>query len=262
MSRIEPRRPLITIAITLCGIIAPAGADVKLPAVFGNHMVLQRGQKIPVWGTADPGERVTVAIGADSQQVSADEQGKWRALLPAMEAGAAVEMRVEGKNSLSISDVLIGDVWICSGQSNMGFTVRQSNDAEQEIADANHPQIRILHVNRVASEKPVDDVDATWKACSPETIGNFTAVGYFFGRHLNQKLNVPVGLVESAWGGTPAEAWTDRKTLESEPALANILDEYQKALADYAQAKPKWVAATQQWRATTRAATQGVKLPS
>jgi sialate O-acetylesterase len=251
----------ILLALVLSLWLAPARAEVRLANTFGDHMVLQRGQKIPVWGTAEAGEKVTVILANQTRVTEAAENGKWRVLLDPIQSDEPLEMRVEGKNALTISDILVGDVWVCSGQSNMGFTVKQSRDAEKEIAGADHPQIRILHVNRIASEKPLEDVDAKWMVCSPATIGNFSAVGYFFGRHLNDTLHVPIGLIESAWGGTPAESWTDRATLESKPALAGILQDYRKLLAEYPEAKQKYDQEMTSWRATTRAAAPGGRPP-
>jgi len=258
-------RTIRTSVATVAMLLAPflARADVKLPSVFGDHMVLQRGQTIPVWGWADAGEKVSVTLGSETQTTVADENGKWRVSFKPLDASASpIEMKVEGKNARTIGDILVGDVWLCSGQSNMEWPVRNSKASTQEIADADYPQIRLLHVRRAAVEKPADDVSAEWGVCSPQVVPNFSAVGYFFGRKLHQDLKVPIGLIESNWGGTPAESWTDRATLENEPELANVLSDYRKVLADYPDAKEKHEAEMKNWRATTQALEKGAKAPA
>jgi sialate O-acetylesterase len=204
-------------------LFAPARADVKLPAVFGDHMVLQQQAKLPVWGTADAGEEVTVSIGDRSASAKADENGRWKVTLDALDAGGPLQMTIKGNNEIVIKDVLVGEVWVCSGQSNMQWSVAQSANPEEEIANAKHPQIRLLQVARKVANEPQSDIQGHWQVCSPETAAGFSAVGYFFGRKLQEELGVPVGLVNSSWGGTIAEAWTSRPTLESDDDFAEIL---------------------------------------
>jgi sialate O-acetylesterase len=221
-------------------------------ALFGDHMVLQRGQPLPVWGKADAGERVTVTLAGQTQTATADAQGNWRVTFPAINEIPAqpLEMRIESAvaSKLVIRDILVGEVWICSGQSNMEWGMDAVNNAKQEIAAATDPQLRLFHVPRKATEKEQTQVDAKWAVCSPTTVPSFSAVGYFFGRHLRGALNVPIGLIESSVGGTPAEAWTDRQTLKEMPALADILQSYERALADYPAAREKWTKARDEWR--------------
>lgn len=160
--------------------------EVSLPSIFGDHMVLQRDQQTPVWGKADAGEAINVSIDGQSHEVTADGEGNWRIELDPMEAGGPHTMTVTGTNSVTFDDVLIGDVWFCSGQSNMGWVVASSNDAPLEIASANYPEIRLMTVPRVGSAEPQDDFEGEWVLCSPETVRGFSAIGYFFGRRLHQ----------------------------------------------------------------------------
>jgi len=208
----------------LLALVGTARADVKLPAIFGNHMVLQRGMKVPVWGTADAGEKVTVKVLTQEQSATADSKGSWRVTLDPLTSDEPIEVSISGKNQIKFSDVLIGEVWVCSGQSNMERRVDQSANSEQEIKNSDHPKIRLFVVQHNFTDEPQSDVKGgEWMVCSPETIAHFTAVGYFFGRELQEKLNVPMGLIESNWGGTRAEAWIpkdafDRLHLPYEPA--------------------------------------------
>jgi sialate O-acetylesterase len=199
-------------------------AEVRLPHVFGSHMVLQRQKPVPVWGWADPGEAITVTLHQQSHRAKADAGGRWRVTLDPMEAGGPYQLTVRGrKNILTLDDVLLGEVWLCSGQSNMEWPLSRAANAEAEIRTATHPQIRQFLVKKAISLTPNDDLDGTWSVCSPETAGAFTAVGYFFARQVQQELNVPVGLVHSSWGGTHSETWTSREAMQTEPELRGAL---------------------------------------
>ncbi len=224
-------------------------AEVKPASVFTDHAVLQRGKPIPIWGTADPGEWVTVRLaGNEAAPVAADPQGNWRAILPAMEAGGPHELTVIAGNTVTISDVLIGDVWICSGQSNMEWPLRATRNGEEEVKAANYPQIRLLLVPNVANaEAPQTQLEARWQVCTPDTARGFSAVGYFFGRHLHHELEVPIGLIDSAWGGTQAEAWTPRSTLDASEVTRPFVQRYEKALAVHDEAMKKYQEALKAW---------------
>lgn len=223
------------------------GHGLGLPAFFGDHMVLQQGQSVPVWGTAEAGARVEVVLGEHERHAQAGSDGRWQVLLPAQEAGGPHELRVSsGRRSLVFRDVLIGEVWVCSGQSNMEWPVVQSLNHEAEIMGAAaYPQIRLLTVDRVTAPEPRTDCQARWQVCGPESVAGFSAVGYFFGRKLHQDLKVPVGLVNASWGGTVAQAWAPLKSLQDHPQLkhhaeyalrlreADSLARYQKELATW-----------------------------
>lgn len=211
----------VTCFVLFC-VTTESPADVRLPRIFGDHMVLQRDLLIPVWGWADPGEQVSVTLGSDSVSTVANDAGKWMVKLPAQQVGDPVTLTAKGKNTITLTDVLLGEVWLCSGQSNMEWPVSRSNDFEQEKAAANYPKIRHIKIPKRPSGFPQDDVVAEWTVCSPDTVGGYTAAGYFFGRKLHKDLDVPVGLVNSSWGGTRIEPWTPPCGFAKEPALAAI----------------------------------------
>ena len=198
-------------------------ADVRMPAVFSDHMVLQQQQKIHVWGWADVGEAVSVKIGSNSANAKADTTGRWQVELPPMMASKVpTTISIKGNNAVEITDVLVGEVWLCSGQSNMEWPVAACVNAQQEIADAKHPMIRHIKVPLVPSMTPLDNFKANWQVCSPETAGSFTACGYFMARQLQKELDVPVGLINSSWGGTRIEPWTPPVGFERVAALQDI----------------------------------------
>ncbi len=237
-------------------LIARCDADVRLPHIFGDHMVLQREKPVRVWGWADPGETVKVSVADKQGETTADPQGHWNVELPAVTATSPIEMTVAGKNSIVLHDLLVGEVWICSGQSNMQMNVASSNDAKKEIKGAKHPNIRLFTVPMRPAGEPADDVSGGWKACTPETIPSFSAVGYFFGRSLHDQLDVPIGLINSSWGGTRIEPWTPPVGFREVPALAEILSGIEKANAEYAKmtevALPQyaaWLAAAEKAKA-------------
>jgi len=208
------KRFLLVAALALWA--APLFADVRLPALFTNHMVLQQGQKNRVWGWADAGEDVIVTIGGQRQTAKANDKGKWQVTLDALPTGGPLTLSITGKNKLAIEDVLVGEVWICSGQSNMQWAVGQSNDADLESRTAKFPKIRLISVPQVGTQEPQEDFKGEWKVCTPETVKDFSAVGYFFGRQLHETLDVPIGLIDDAWGGSACEAWVRRDLLEKD----------------------------------------------
>jgi sialate O-acetylesterase len=208
---------------------AAVQAEVKLPSIIGEHMVLQRDQEIPIWGWDTPGTEVRATLGEAKASAKADSDGRWMVKFPAMPAGGPHTLSVEGTNRVELKDILVGEVWICSGQSNMEWAVAQSDNAPDEIKAANHPRIRHIKIPHTPADKPQPDVMSDgWKICSPETVGGFTAAGYFFGRELEQKLDVPVGLIGSNWGGTRIEPWTTPEGFKSVPALKEIADNLDK----------------------------------
>ncbi len=192
-----------------------ADADVKMPAIFGDHMVVQSGIKIPVWGTADAGEKVTIKAAGQEQSTTADGKGKWRVSLDPIAASVPIEIAIAGKNSITIKDVLVGEVWLCSGQSNMGFTLKTASNGAEAIKAADHPKIRLFKIHDAYKDEPQDDLDAKWEVCSPTTVPDFSAVAYFFGADLHEATEQPVGLIQSEWGGTRAEAWLPRATFDA-----------------------------------------------
>jgi sialate O-acetylesterase len=214
-----------------------AHADVKLPAIFSDHAVLQRDMPVPVWGWAEPGEEVTISIAGQTQKTTADDKGKWRVTLSPLAVGEPLKMVVEGKNRLERNDLLVGEVWLCSGQSNMEWPVTLSTNADLEISAANYPKIRFAQVKGKGSQTPVEDFEGRWKVCTPETVAGFSAVGYHFGRELLEQLNVPIGLIDDSWGGSACEAWIRRDRLEGNPLYEAQLASWDKMAAEYEKDK-------------------------
>ncbi|MSU79244.1 MAG: sialate O-acetylesterase [Gemmataceae bacterium] len=185
-----------------------ARADVKLPAVLDSHMVLQRDRPLPIWGWADPGEEVTVTLDAQKASAKADDKGNWTVILKPVQAdGKAHTMTIVGKNKIVLEDLLIGEVWLGSGQSNMQWSINQSKGKKEFTEAANKPQIRLFNVPLVQNSKPAQDVKAKWAVCSSKNVGGFSAVLYHFGVKLQSELNVPVGLINASWGGSRIEPW-------------------------------------------------------
>lgn len=243
----------VLVAVFAC---AAARADVVPHKLFADHMVLQRDMKVPVWGTAAPGEEVTVAIdriktAERKKSVKADDKGDWRVDLdPLTAAGGAAEMTISGsatKEPIVIKDILVGEVWLCSGQSNMEFETKSTTRAKEEIAAADFPKIRLFHVGKQPSLEARNIVNAKWELCSPKTVERFSAVGFFFGRHLLQKLDVPVGLIEADWGGTNCESWCSRASLGAEPSLKYLISGFEAAEKDPEGAKENYKKALAEW---------------
>ncbi len=240
--------PLLLISISC--------AEVRLPGFYGNHMVLQQGTPLRIWGWADKGESVTVAIAGNEKSTTANEEGRWQVELPALSASnKAHSLKVTGTNTVELTDILIGEVWLCSGQSNMEWTVARSTNSKQEIADANYPRIRHMKVAHRPSTVPLDDVDSEWQICSPDTVANFTACGYFMARKLQKELDVPIGLVNSSWGGTRVEPWTPINGFKNVDAVQDI---YQSVIGrspgttEYQNKISKHIAAVEEWLAIAK----------
>lgn len=211
---------ILIACLVICAAIAPlARAEIKLPRLLGDHMVLQRDTPIRLWGWADPGETVTVALAKDTAKTVADARGQWSVELPARPAGGPFDLNFSGKNEVTVKDVLLGEVWVCAGQSNMEWIVTKSNNDAVEKAAANFDRIRLFTVPKAEPADPAPDIKADWHVCSPRSIGYFSAVAYFFGRDIHQKLDVPVGLIVSAVGGTRIENWTPGVGVAAVPQL-------------------------------------------
>jgi len=234
----------IGLSLLLLSPVAICQADVHLPGIFGSHMVLQQDIKIPVWGTADAGEAVTVTLGDHTGKATADASGKWRVdLAPVATSATPLTLTVTGKNSVKFDDVLVGDVWMCSGQSNMQFQLSGVTNAPAEIAKADDPQLRLFVVISPQAIELQTDLKGTWMVCSPANVGAFSAVAYFFGRELRRTLNRPIGLIGTSRGGMPAQAYISLSGLQKAPPFTNYLDAYQKMAADYPKAKEAYPAA-------------------
>lgn len=202
-------------------LVAAAKADVRLPSIIGDHMVLQQSTNASLWGWCEPNEKITVIPGWDtaSYSVRGTSGGHWKLAVKTPKAGGPYKIVIKGNNTIELSDVLVGEVWVCSGQSNMEMNVGWGLPYQKEVAEATNQQIHFFHIPRTTARYPQDDVKAKWVVCSPEAMKTFSAVGYFFGKGLNEKLNVPVGLINSSWGGTPAESWTSDSLIEATTEL-------------------------------------------
>jgi sialate O-acetylesterase len=215
-------KKLLRISVA-CALISSVRAEVKLNALFSDNAVLQQNTKIPVWGTARDGEKVTVTFDGDTGTAFAKE-GKWMVRLKPHKAGGPFIMTIAGENTITVNNVLVGEVWVCSGQSNMAFSFIKADNANAERPSANYPKLRMFKVELVNAVSPETDVVGKWVECSPETVKDFSAVGYFFGRDLHKATGLPVGMIQSSVGGTPAENWTSLSGLKKVPALHGYLD--------------------------------------
>lgn len=210
--------------LTGCLLFQCVHAQIKMPGIFGDHMVMQRNQGVPVWGWSSPGEKVVVQFNNEIKETHANRQGKWRINLDSQAAGGPYTLRITGKTSLVFQDVMVGEVWICSGQSNMEFELRTASHGLAEIRQANNPEIRQIKIPLRVGNTPKEDIaSAKWDVCSSATAGNFTAVGYFFAKELSKRLRLTVGLINSSWGGTNVETWTSRGAFENSPEFKSMI---------------------------------------
>ncbi len=236
---------------SLLALLSAAHADIKLPAIIGDNMVLQQKQTNPIWGWDAPGSKVTVSFAGQTKSAEADASGKWTVKLDPVPANAKpATMTIKGSTTKELQNILVGEVWVCSGQSNMQMNVGGCWDADLEIATAKFPNIRLISVPQVGTQEPQQDFKGEWKACSPETVGGFSAVGFFYGRVLHQILDVPVGLINNAWGGSAAEAWVRRDVLEQDARFKLLMSNTVKNEANMSdpKAKVKHEAALAAWK--------------
>ena len=228
-------------------IAASANGAVRLPAIISDNMVLQQGIKVRIWGSANAGERVAVTFDKKTSNITADAQGRWQVLLGPFKAGGPFELTVKGDNVLTVKNILVGEVWLCSGQSNMEWPLANTTNGAETVANANNSELRLFTVEKHTSASPLTDVEGHWVVTTPEEAARFSAVGYFFGRELYEHLKVPIGLIHSSWGGTPAESWTSNEALRSLPELKPILDRYESSLNALPQTKVTYAQALAQW---------------
>lgn len=250
-------------AILLLGYIT-GYAQVYPASVLGDHMVLQQNMPVPVWGTASSGEKIRVTFNGQAQNTKASAEGKWMVKLSPMKSGGPYQLKITGKkNTIQFNDIYLGEVWLCSGQSNMDMTVAKEdrywcgvNNEKEEVEKANFPLIRVFDTEFTTAEVPQQNVKGKWEVCSPQTVGHFSAAAYFFARDLYEKYKIPVGLITTAFGASTAEAWTSEAALKAHPQLNFLLEAYAKkrmaydtgkvALKKYNDAYEKWKIAAQQ----------------
>lgn len=253
--KFPPRFSLLGLLV----VSAVARADVALAPLFTDHAVFQRDKPVPVWGQADAGEKITVTFARQTRTATAGPDGRWTVSLDRLPASAqGADLTVAGKNTLVVHDVVVGEVWLCSGQSNMEFTVEarpgtwqastRARDAAKEIAATNFPLIRQVKIEHTVAAEPAASVATSgWQSASPATVGGFTAVGYFFAREIFQKLGVPIGIVHSSHDGTPVESWMPATTLARDPTFRVVAERWEKMLADYPDKKAEFDAALAEW---------------
>jgi len=250
-----PRLLVVLSFVVLC---APAVADVTLAPVFTDHAVLQREKPLPVWGKAEAGERVAVAFAGQTVGTTADKDGRWIVYLAPLAASSMpAELLVTGKNVVRLSDVLVGDVWLLSGQSNMEWPVERAMNWQEETATANFPLIRHIKFKKTIAGAPADTVEndgAGWRVCTPEVAKWFSAVGFFFARDIQPRIGVPVGLINSTYGGTPVEGWMSEAALASDPAFAVVGERWQTAMVTAPEDRARFDAAVEVWKAGEAAA--------
>jgi len=221
-------------------------ADVKPSSLFSDHVVLQSGMQVPIWGTADPGERVTVKLNEQEQSTTTAADGRWMVRLTNLKPGGPYEMIFTGLNTITVRDVLVGEVWLGSGQSNMAFTVSKARayyagvtNEEQEIAASNYPQIRMFTAKTAKTYEPQNNVEGEWLICNPENVPGFSAVGYFFARDLQKEIKLPVGILTLAFGASTAESWIRRETMAADPQLKPMLDRFDAAYKAFHEKRAK-----------------------
>ncbi|MEI7900370.1 MAG: sialate O-acetylesterase [bacterium] len=252
------RRTLSLGSLVALSLTASVCADVRMPGVFSDHMVLQRDAAVPVWGWAAPGERVAVRFGGKSASGVAGKDGKWLVKLPAMTVNAVPqELTVSGRNTVTITDVLVGDVWLGSGQSNMEMALRDIEKAKEEMATAAKPLIRLFTVPRNEKSQVAEDVPSKWAPCTPENIAGFSAVLYLFGREINAEAKVPVGLIHSSVGGTRIELWTAPEGLAAVPEFAGMTNSINNAEKQFNESLPAKITAMEEWLPKAKAALAG-----
>ncbi len=256
-------RPFIILAAVCCS-WGSASAGITLPAVFSDHMVLQRDLPLRVWGQADPGESVHCQIESHSATAVAGSDGRWSLELEPMPAGGPWTVTVQGDGDpVVLKDVYIGEVWLCSGQSNMVWPVSRSADADRETSAANHPLIRMFHVKSGHAQQPQHDCAGSWSVCGPQTVGQFSATAYFFGRWLHSRLDVPIGLLNSSVGGTPIESWTSLSAQQDNFAIKPVLTKWQADADAFRQddADQAFEVAMQKWSVRAEAAKAAGRRP-
>ncbi len=254
-------QPLMLLS-TLLALSITSRAELKLPAIIGDNMVLQQQQADPIWGWDTAGTNVTVTFAGQVKTAAAGPDGKWTVKLDPMPANAAPQaMTIRGTTERALANILIGEVWMCSGQSNMGFTLGGDWNGDLEALGSNIPELRLISVPQVGTQELQDDFKGQWAPCTPDNCRGFTAVGFFFGRHLQRILGVPVGLINNAWGGSAAEAWVRRSSLEQDPRfkalMARTVQQETKLTSDQAKADhdaaiAKWKVAAEQAKAQNK----------
>lgn len=256
---------LLSFSLINCSLISKNNhsKQLKMPAIFSDNMVLQRDMPIPIWGWEEPNKTINVSLGKIKQSAKSDSAGKWMVKLPPFPAGGSYTLIISGKkDKVSFKNVMIGDVWICSGQSNMVFKLSETIDGNKEVSKANYPNIRLFTVNRKIAKSPQDDTGGNWSECNSLSAKDFSAVGYFFGREIYNNINVPIGLINISWGGTPIEAWMSDEVLRSDSDVLPIYSEWERKIEKYPEALEKYKIELESWKKLKKEADEnGTKPP-
>ncbi|MFT5108488.1 MAG: sialate O-acetylesterase [Verrucomicrobiales bacterium] len=252
---LRPNRIMLALLAAALTAALPARADVRLPRVFSDNMMLQRDMPVHVWGWAEPGEAVSAALAGSDASTKADVHGEWSLELPALKDGENLELLVSGKNSLTLKNIIVGDIWVCSGQSNMEMTLGGCLGAAEDIQGAELPKIRRIRVEKVQSGQPESDLPTPnqWQVCSPQTAGGFTAVGFYFAREIQQQTGVPIGIIDSNWGGSRIEPWTTPQGVAMIPELKADSDGIAAAGKAYRDGLLTKLGSLERWIVRTRA---------
>ncbi len=244
------RRPYwFALCLGLAFPAAMAVAEVKLPAIFSEHAVLQRSARVPVWGKADAGREITISLGKTVAKAVADDKGRWQAMLDLSQSAAGpFDLIVQGENTVTIPDVVVGEVWIASGQSNMEWTLANTPEASKELTAPSNPALRLFLVTKAEAAIPIKGYQGKWVVAGPDTIANFSAVGYYFGKFLQEGIKAPVGMIQSAWGGTPIETWTSKEALVTDPEIAAGVEKREEDLRTYSRRLREYLLAMSDWQ--------------
>lgn len=244
------RRPYWTaLYLSLAFPAAMAVAEVKMPAIFSEHAVLQRSSRVPVWGKAEAGRAITVSLGSTVARTMADDKGRWQTTLDLSRSAAGpFDLVVQGETTVTISDVVVGEVWIASGQSNMEWTLANTPEAGKELATPTNSQLRLFVITKAEAAIPIKGYQGKWVVAGPDTIARFSAVGYYFGKFLQEGIKAPVGMILSAWGGTPIETWTSKEALLSDPEIAGGVEKREDDLQTYSRRIREYLLAMSDWQ--------------
>jgi sialate O-acetylesterase len=224
---------ILTLLLATRAYSADPQPSLHLPAIFSDNMVLQRNFATPIWGTASPNQAITLKIADQTKQTTADQSGKWMIKLDPIKEGGPYELSISGPSTITYKNVLFGDVWICSGQSNMEFQLKSARDAQPAIESSSNPNLRLFTVKKNPANQPISDVTGAWAESSAQTSPNFSAVGYFFGRELQKDLNIPIGLIHTSWGGTAIQLWQSKEAMEADPDMKKVFDGWQTRVDQY-----------------------------
>jgi len=247
---------IICTLLTLSILTPSAIADIELPKIISDQMILQRNRPVHLWGWADAGEQIAVKLAGNTASTTADAKGRWSLDLDALPAGGPHTLMLKGKNSVTVNDIMIGEVWLCSGQSNMEFQVRQAETGAEEIEKADFENLRFFYVHRKTSPDPLDRVDprCQWRPCNSEHVHWCSAIGYFFGKKIHLQTDLPVGLIVSSWGGTPIEAWTPAAGFRQVPQLSSIAEKVASADEQYDRQLKAMFGEVEDWLDSARTA--------